>query len=100
MNWSEIARARKVDALFDVLTRNRIPLSMVERFRPQEWDLLSRHAGVNPPSETSIGQLKQRLADYEKAQVIPVNPATTPTEAQTAFERAQRVRRRKSLPER
>ena len=98
MNWSEVARARKVDALFDALTRNRIPPSMIERFRPQEWDLLARHAGVNPPSETSIAQLKQRLADYEQAQSVPVKPGMSAQETQQAFEQARAARSRATIP--
>lgn len=97
-SFAETARAKKVDALFDVMTRNKIPLSMVEQFGPKEWDMLARYAGVNPPSETSIGQLKQRLADYEQARNIPVNPATTPAEAQTAFEQARAARAARRRP--
>ena len=99
-SFSEAARGKKVDALFDFITQKKIPLFWIDEFGPEQWKMVADSAGVNPPSETSIGQLKQRLADYEKAQAIPVNPAITPAEAQTAFERAQRIRRRKSLPER
>jgi hypothetical protein len=88
----EVARARKTDALFDFITSKKIPMSWVNEFEDKEWKMVADAAGVNSPSETSIGQLKQRLADYEKAQNIPLTPATTPAEAQTAFEQARTAR--------
>lgn len=99
INWSEVARNRKVDALFDVATKNRIRLSMMEKFGEKQWQMLADHAGVKLPSETTIAQLKQRLADYEKAQNIPVTKTTTPAEAQAAFNKAKKTRRR-TPPER
>jgi hypothetical protein len=90
--FAEAARAKKTDALFDFITGKKIPMSWVEQFEDKEWKMLADAAGVKPPSETSIAQLKQRLADYEKAQSIPVNPAITPAEAQAAFEQARTTR--------
>jgi hypothetical protein len=90
--FAEAARARKTDALFDFITQKKIPMSWVDEFGDPEWKMVSGAAGVKPPSETSIAQLKQRLADYEKAQSIPVNPAITPAEARAAFEQARATR--------
>jgi hypothetical protein len=97
--FAEAARAKKVDALFNVMTHQRIaagfepiPRSVAETFGDKEWEMLARHAGVEPPSETSINALKERLSGYEAAQNIPLTPATTPAEAQTAFEQARTTR--------
>jgi hypothetical protein len=90
--FAEAARAKKTDALFDFITQKKIPMSWVGEFGDKEWKMVADAAGVNPPSETTIGQLKQRLADYEKAQNIPVNPTMTPAEAQAAFEQARATR--------
>jgi hypothetical protein len=91
-SFAEAARARKTDALFNFITGKKIPMSWVDEFEDKQWKMVADAAGVNPPSETSIAQLKQRLADYEKAQNIPVTGATTPAEVQTAFDQARTTR--------
>lgn len=99
-SFAEAARAKKVDALFETMTRNKIPSAMVEQFGPDEWRIVADYAGVNPPSETSIGQLKQRLADYEAGQNIPVTGTMTPAEAEAAFSQARAAQAGTQAPRR
>jgi len=83
-DFEQLARDKKVNQLFQVVSANKMTPEFLDSFGPDEWRMLGEHAGVADPasiSKTTIQQLKDRI---RAAAGVRVAPGMTPEQAQAA----------------
>ena len=99
---AQLEASMRAEALTDYLVRNKVPAAMLDEFGPEQWEMVSKQAGVQPPTPENIAAIRDNLAQYDGANAVTTaqnEPAAAAAEfAQKAKVRNQRKPKAEAAP--